>query len=137
MKMRSPSRMLGFIDPVGTSFQSATTDRTEQRTSRITSSGLTHSRQIFRTFALVLFSMSAISGSLVALGERPPLLAATVILRTPGGIIAEQEPKGKETGTVRSELATLFCRGGELASATEALNPQAVGVCPDSEFASS
>src|SRR5215831_19430862 len=46
--MRSPSRMVGFIDPVGTSFQSATADRTANSTTRTTSRGRTHSRQTFR-----------------------------------------------------------------------------------------
>ncbi|NJL29585.1 MAG: hypothetical protein HC897_17705 [Thermoanaerobaculia bacterium] len=45
MKMRSPSRMVGFIEPVGTSFQSATAERNENITAPMSNKGRNHSRQ--------------------------------------------------------------------------------------------
>src|SRR5690242_16551963 len=47
--MRSPSRMVGFIEPEGTSFQSASEERTENSTSARISNGrisLRHQRRI-------------------------------------------------------------------------------------------
>src|SRR5262245_33013530 len=45
--MRSPSTMVGFMDPVGTSFQSATAERNVLNPTRTTSIGLTHDRHRF------------------------------------------------------------------------------------------
>src|SRR6187402_414817 len=48
MKTRSPSSTVGRIEPVGTSFQSATADRNEPRTSAVTRMGSIHSVQTWR-----------------------------------------------------------------------------------------
>src|SRR5262245_20906521 len=42
---RSPSRIVGFMEPVGTSFQSAMAERKAHTTSKQVSIGLAHSRQ--------------------------------------------------------------------------------------------
>src|SRR5687768_2605132 len=57
-KIRSPSRMVGFIEPVGTSFQSATADRKELIRIARTISGLTHSFQIDVQREGIFFFMS-------------------------------------------------------------------------------
>src|ERR1017187_9900312 len=45
IKIRSPSRIVGIMDPVGTSFQSATADRNGARIVTTTRAGRIHSRQ--------------------------------------------------------------------------------------------
>jgi len=45
MKIRSPTRMVGIIDPLGTSFQSATADRNGASTATTITAGKSHSRQ--------------------------------------------------------------------------------------------
>ncbi len=44
--MRSPSTIVGFIEPVGTSFQSATAERRKLITTITVTSGKTHSRKM-------------------------------------------------------------------------------------------
>src|SRR5687768_2153464 len=57
-KIRSPSRMVGFIEPVGTSFQSATADRKEPIRIARTISGLIQSFQIAAQRAGIVFFIS-------------------------------------------------------------------------------
>src|ERR1017187_2959106 len=49
MKIRSPTKMVGIIEPLGTSFQSATADRNGARIATATTAGKIHSRQKARS----------------------------------------------------------------------------------------
>ncbi len=61
-KMRSPCRMVGCMEPVGTSFQSATADRNDPTTIRMTRNGLPISRQNFNTRAFNLAAVIRLIG---------------------------------------------------------------------------
>jgi hypothetical protein len=54
IQIRSPTRIVGRIDPLGTSFQSATTDRNGAMIATTISNGFTHCRQNSRSFFLML-----------------------------------------------------------------------------------
>src|ERR1017187_2810013 len=49
IKIRSPTKMVGIIEPLGTSFQSATADRNGARIATATIAGKIHSRQKARS----------------------------------------------------------------------------------------
>src|ERR1035441_8526683 len=49
IKIRSPTKMVGIIEPLGTSFQSATADRNGARIATATKAGKIHSRQKARS----------------------------------------------------------------------------------------
>src|SRR6185437_14703112 len=67
-QMRSPSTIVGRIDPLGTTFQSATADLNDARTNTSTASG----RSCFRQNASVLL-FQFIAGSLI---DFPPYHAS-------------------------------------------------------------
>src|SRR5262245_14281953 len=69
--MRSPSRMVGRIEPEGTSFQSAMTERIGDMTATTAPMGMTHSRiRRWRNERLGLSALGAGSGVLsVGAGE--------------------------------------------------------------------
>src|SRR5437773_4621155 len=61
--MRSPSMIVGFIDPVGTTFQSANDERTEKSATNMIANGRICSRHILAHHALENFSGSGAADS--------------------------------------------------------------------------
>src|SRR5437773_5878461 len=66
--MRSPSMMVGFIEPVGTTFQSASEERTEKSAISMIAKGRICSRHILAHHALENFSGSGAAESGDSLG---------------------------------------------------------------------